>query len=819
MVPSSLLTVLLSVVCLCGLMPGAFAQQGAVARPNIAEGGIAGVLKDPSGAVVAGARIEVRRIGGGFDRSTQSGPQGRFTFAAIPTGHYRMTVWAAGFEPVVLADLSVAPGKRTTANVVLRIPKVNTDVEVRAPGVYPLGTDVYKVTRSEQARSGNAADLLRGAPGVSLRGNGALASVPMLYGLGDERVKLVVNGMTVSNACPNHMNPPLTYIAPSSVDTITVMAGITPVSLGGDSLGGTVMVQSLPPVFAAHGKKLRESGAAPGFYRSNGQAYGGSVSEWVAGHSFGAGYTGSWSTTGDYTDGSGHIVTSTYAEATDHALTLAARGAGNRVVLRAGFHRTPFEGFVNERMDLVRNDAVSLNLDEQRALGRGTLDARGFWQNTAHSMDIGHDKSTFPVAMNMRMNDHGTDLGYTVKIIVPLSARHTLRVGNELHRFVYNDTWPAMTGTTGMGMGSGSMSSSSDSMGPDSFLSINNGRRTRLGTYAEVLSRWNARWTTEIGARNDTVWSNTGPVHGYSSMQAMDAAAFNAANRARTDVDADATAMVRYTPTARLTLEAGYARKTRAPSLYECYAWSTDTMISSMIGWFGDGNSYVGNLALKPEIAHTVSGTVWLHGRSPAAWEIRFTPYSTHVQDYIDVNTLMTMTEGMSTFAQLQFANHNAEIYGGDLSADGVLWNTPRLGRGRLNGTAGWLHGERLDSHTGLYQMMPPHLRLRLNETFTGALRGLRAEAGMEAFNRKSNVDPHRFEPPTPGYTLFSLRAAFRRGPLRMSAGVDNLLNKDYELPLGGVNMDDFLAGMEMGRVEPVTGRGRSADFGMALVF
>lgn len=205
----------------------------------------------------------------------------------------------------------------------------------------PLGADVYKVDSTDRTQSRSTAGLLRGVPGLSLRGNGALASIPMLHGLGDDRVKTVVNGMTVSNSCPNHMNPPLTYIAPSSVGSITVMAGVTPVSQGGDSLGGAVVMQSPPPVFAAAGKRLDTSGSASGFYRSNGQIYGGFVTGWIAGHHFGAGYTGTWSTGGDYTDGSGRTITSTYAESTDHTLTLAARGAGNQVVLRAGFHRAP----------------------------------------------------------------------------------------------------------------------------------------------------------------------------------------------------------------------------------------------------------------------------------------------------------------------------------------------------------------------------------------------------------------------------------------------------------------------------------------------
>jgi iron complex outermembrane receptor protein len=37
-------------------------------------------------------------------------------------------------------------------------------------------------------------------------------------------------------------------------------------------------------------------------------------------------------------------------------------------------------------------------------------------------------------------------------------------------------------------------------------------------------------------------------------------------------------------------------------------------MASQMIGWFGDGNGYVGDIDLKPEVAHTVSATADWHG-------------------------------------------------------------------------------------------------------------------------------------------------------------------------------------------------------------
>lgn len=801
-----MLFVFLAVSC-CWAMPSLCAQQtlplqaseDSSAVPHLASGRIEGGVKDPSGAAVSGAKVEASNPATGFRASSVSDMQGRFTLSALPVGQYNLTVHALGFQPATWRNVSVVAGNGKSLDVQLRLPSVWASIVVT-----PSTAETASVIPQALQQGGNASSLLAAIPGVSLRGNGLLASVPLLHGLGDERARIAIDGMTVSTSCPQHMNPPLSYVAPASVYRATVIAGLTPVSVGGDSLGGTISIDSSPPVFARTGERVVEQGKSSGFYRSNGQNYGGAVSEWVAGRHLGVGYSGSWSEAGDYRDGSGHIVTSTYAQTTDHTVTLAAQGGGNLLVLRAGLHHIPYQGFVNERMDMVRNYATSLNLRYRRTFTRGTLDSRIFWQSSSHSMNIGHDKVMFPMAMSMfmPMNDHGTDLGYTVKYDTTLSSRQTLHVGNELHRFVLNDRWPPVIGMAPM-------------MGPDSFISINNGRRIRLGDYAELLSKWTPHWSTIVGARNDTVWSNAGPVQGYSSMYDMDSMPFNAANRARTDVDADATLLVQYHPVEHAAFEFGYARKTRAPSLYERYAWSTNTTAATMIGWFGDGNAYVGSLSLKPEIAHTFGGAATLHGGITHHWHAKVSPYLTHVQDYIDVDTLAVTPQGMSSLALLRFANHNARLYGTDLSGDTALWNNSRFGQGSFTAVAGYLHGERLDTQTGLYQMMPFNLRLNLEENLHGWSTGAR----LEAVDRKSNVDPHRFEPKTPGYTLFGLHTAYARGPLSMSASVDNLLNKDYAQPLGGVNLDDFMAGMSMGMPEPVTGPGRSASLAMTLSF
>jgi len=85
------------------------------------------------------------------------------------------------------------------------------------------------------------------------------------------------------------------------------------------------------------------------------------------------------------------------------------------------------------------------------------------------------------------------------KLAIPLSERHTLQVGNEFHRFVLDDSWPAVPGAAPW-------------MGPNPFVSIDDGHRSVLALFAEVASKWNSKWTTLLGIRNDTVWTHAGPV-------------------------------------------------------------------------------------------------------------------------------------------------------------------------------------------------------------------------------------------------------------------------------------------------------------------
>jgi outer membrane receptor protein involved in Fe transport len=96
-------------------------------------------------------------------------------------------------------------------------------------------------------RSSDTASLLSGVDAAQA---GGLSGLPMIHGLGDDRIRTLVNGVPVTAACPMHMNPPLSYIDPAAISRVETLPGVTPVRLGGDSIAGTIEVESAPPSFA-----------------------------------------------------------------------------------------------------------------------------------------------------------------------------------------------------------------------------------------------------------------------------------------------------------------------------------------------------------------------------------------------------------------------------------------------------------------------------------------------------------------------------------------------------------------------------------------
>lgn len=666
-----------------------------------------------------------------------------------------------------------------------------------------IGGDVI-FTRA--AGTSDSASLVNDIPGGATWGAGGVSSLPALNGQGADRVQVAINSMLISPACPNEMNPPLSFVNPAMIAKMQAYLGVAPVSAGGDYTGGKIIVEVAPPKFATAGEGWVSSAMLSGFYRSINNSYGVDASATLANKDTSITYTGGWVRAEDYRAADGTKVKSTLYETQNHALSISKQSFGNLFTFQIGGQFIPYQGYVNQYMDMTYNRSLFMNARYEGAFDWGKLEASTFMHKVRHTMGfIAPDKTG-----DMPMDTRSTDAGYSIKATIAATQRDVIRVGNEFYHNSLDDWWKPVPGSM--------------MMEPDTFININNGKRSRLGTFAEWEHKWDRQWTTLVGLRSDVVWMNTGNVQGYNAMDyGADAAAFNALNRAKTDVNIDGSALVRYEANPFSTYELGFARKTRSPNLYERYAWSTNMMAMSMIGWFGDGNGYVGNADLKPEKAHTISFTAGWHDPAQKVWDLKITPYYSYVQDYIDVDRCftgaMSMTCGamnvtaQNAFVNLRFANHDAELYGVNLAGKVALWDTAEYGLGVLRGNLNYVRGQRTDG-INLYHIMPINGKLAIDHT----LGGWTSSVELQLVGSKTEVSQVHNELTTGAYALVNLRTGYQWKNVRVDAGVDNLFNQYYALPLGGADLTN--PGM-MGALYGynVLGPGRSFNGRLTMTF
>ena len=739
--------------------------------------------------------------------------------------------------------LAFAPGAFAAEATEATLP----DVEVVGKKIQPLpalsdsalgGGNITHL----RASTSDTAKLLEDQPGISLYGAGGVSSLPAIHGMADDRVRVKVDGMDFIASCPNHMNSPLSSIDPTNVGSVKVYAGITPVSVGGDSIGGSIVVDSPAPVFAAPGQGSLTKGEIGAFYRSNGNAKGGNLSATYATESINLTYSGATAESNNYKAGgnfktrtdtgvTGHTlpldeVGSTAYRTRNHTLGFAMKGGNHTVEAKLGWQDIPYELYPNQRMDMMGNTQHSFNLRYLGQLDWGALEARAYHETVDHFMEFGPDKKFLYTAGNttqgMPMNTQGRTTGATVKASIVLNEQDLLRIGGEFQNYRLDDWWPAVTGSAGMG--------------PNTFWNINNGKRDRTALFGEWERNLNQQWLTLLGLRYERVNTNADQVHGYNLAtfptsvvgmdmmnQKRDASAFNNLNRDKTDNNWDMSALARYTADANNDIEFGFARKVRSPNLYERYTWSTANMMSVMNNFVGDGNGYIGDANLRPEKAHTLSATFDLHA-TDRNWEFKATPYYTRVTDYIDAvqwNGVTNVARApllTNQFVVLKYTNQSARLYGLDLSGHVPLARTG-MGEFGLKGLLTYTNGKNRDTGDDLYNIMPLNAKLTLTQKLGGWDNGIEVVAAQA----KSQLSDARNEIRTTGYGLVNLRATYSWQQARIDFGVENLFDKLYALPLGGAyagqgtTMSINPADMPWGI--PVPGMGRSIYAGATLKF
>jgi hypothetical protein len=97
---------------------------------DAATGAVLGTVTDPSGAVVAGAQIELLNSDTGLKTPGVSSTRGTYAFPNVTPGKYSLTARAKGFRTTVINDVAVQVNSSSTANFSLQIGEVSSTVEV-----------------------------------------------------------------------------------------------------------------------------------------------------------------------------------------------------------------------------------------------------------------------------------------------------------------------------------------------------------------------------------------------------------------------------------------------------------------------------------------------------------------------------------------------------------------------------------------------------------------------------------------------------------------------------------------------------------------
>ncbi len=119
---NSVVGVLLVCALAWTMMPAAFAQETTA--------GIQGYVKDQSGAVIAGATVEVSSPALIGEKKLQTDQSGYYRFANLPIGTYTLLATAPGFRTFKLENITLATGRLPSIDMTLEVGVATEVVEV-----------------------------------------------------------------------------------------------------------------------------------------------------------------------------------------------------------------------------------------------------------------------------------------------------------------------------------------------------------------------------------------------------------------------------------------------------------------------------------------------------------------------------------------------------------------------------------------------------------------------------------------------------------------------------------------------------------------
>jgi hypothetical protein len=157
-----------------GMLALALVLSGRLNAQGSTSASILGTVTDPSGAVVAGAPIQVRNVATGQTQQSPTNAEGRYTVADLPIGTYEAQAVASGFQTTVRRGITLAVGSQTVVDFSLVVGQTQQTVAVEG-AVSQVDTVSATVSANVEQKQindlplngRNFTDLVALAPGVA----------------------------------------------------------------------------------------------------------------------------------------------------------------------------------------------------------------------------------------------------------------------------------------------------------------------------------------------------------------------------------------------------------------------------------------------------------------------------------------------------------------------------------------------------------------------------------------------------------------------------------------------------------------------------
>jgi hypothetical protein len=194
-------------------------------------GNVRGILKDPNGAVVAGAKVTLLDSKTNTSQSTQTTGSGEYEFKNILAGDYQITIEASGFKKLTLNDVRVLLNQTTDIPSQVEIGVTGEVVEVSAGGAELVDTTTTNLSKGfssrqvvELAQTGTGAgiyNLALIAPNVSSSGGVGVGTGGSVGGQRPRNNNFVVDGIDNND---KSVTGPQVYISPESVAEFSLLS-------------------------------------------------------------------------------------------------------------------------------------------------------------------------------------------------------------------------------------------------------------------------------------------------------------------------------------------------------------------------------------------------------------------------------------------------------------------------------------------------------------------------------------------------------------------------------------------------------------------